>query len=126
MLKGIRNLTDRDRLAARVVELEAIVEQQRAELSSRLLNQTTFHEVKRPFNLDSHVRDHVVERVVQELSPMFEPHILRSLKDVSAAIQREDRYRMPSYHAAMADMRDVQIEVALPALTTSFRVAGVY
>jgi len=126
MFNGIRNLTERDRLAARVVELEKIVESQRQELSSRLLNQTSFHQVKTPFNLDSHVRDHVVQRVVDELSPMFEPHILRSLKEVAASIKREDSYRMPSYHAAAADMRDLQVEVALPALTTSFRVVGAF
>lgn len=126
MFNYLRELNERERLAQRVVELEKIVESQRQELSSRLLNQTTFHQVKTPFRLESHVRDHVVQRVVDEMAPMLEPHILGALKSCASSISREDRYRAPSYHVASASMRDFQFEVALPALTTSFRVAGAF
>ena len=110
-------LTERDRLAQRVVDLEKQIADLRGE-ARRNLGQTMFHEVKKPFSLDSNVRDHVVD----ELSPLFEPHLIAALKQCASSIRREDRYRSPSYHAAMADQRDVMVEVALPTLTTSFRV----
>jgi len=125
MLKGIRNLTNRDRLAQRVVDLEKQVEQLRDE-ARRNLGATNFKMFSRELKLDSNVRDHVVARVVDEFAPMFEPHFLRALKQLASSINR-DSHMAPQYVGGChADMRDLQIEVHLPALTTSFRVGGVY
>lgn len=125
MFQGIRNLTERDRLAARVVELEKQVEDLQAE-ARRNLGRTNFREIMRPFTLDSNVRDHVVQRVVDDMSPLLERDILRTLKDCASMIKR-DSYRAPQVtHAAMADLRNFQVEVHLPPLTTSFQMGGIY
>jgi hypothetical protein len=125
MFKGIRNLTERDRLAQRVVDLEKQVEALKAE-ARRSLGQSTFREFSREFHLDSNVRDHVVARVVDEFAPMFEPHILSALKQVGSSISRDSHMSPQFAGGCYSDMRDLQVEVHLPPLTTSFRVMGVY
>lgn len=47
----------------------------------------------------------LTERVVDELSPMFEPHILGALKACASSISREDRHHATAYRVASAEMR---------------------
>lgn len=125
MLNGIRNLTERDRLARRIVELENEVARLKAE-ASRSMMQTNFRAVAREFRLDARVRDIVVDHVVNEMSPIVERSMLNVLKSVQREVARMSPTHPHIAVGAMADYRDFRAEVSIPAITCGVRVGGLY
>ena len=127
MFKGLTQLTERDRLAARVVELEEENKRLREEASSRILNHTTFHQVKSPLHLDVKLRDYIVDHAARRFEGVMDEHILMVAREATKAAKAMGGGRRSFYaDSAMADMCDMQVEVTLPEVRTCFRVAGAF
>lgn len=128
MLKGIRGIMDTERLAARVTELEAENESLRKEMSSRLLNATTFHQVSRTLKLDVNLRDHIVENAARRFENVMDEHLLIIAREAAKAGKPRGGIGSPTFYvdAAAADYRDMQLEVTLPEVRCAFRVCGAF
>ena len=128
MLNGIRKLMTVDALSERVAQLEKENEALRAEASRRLM-QTSFSTFKHPLHIADGLRDYIYERTAHQLEGVLEDHLLACAKEACKMSKRSRGYLgdSPIYaDGAMADMCDLQVQVELPPVTTSFRVAGVF
>tara|TARA_R100001086_G_scaffold101577_1_gene50949 strand:+ start:832 stop:1218 length:387 start_codon:yes stop_codon:yes gene_type:complete len=127
MFDQLRKLNSVEQLARRVNELEAENARLRDENSRRLM-QTSFNAVKTPVAFPVDLRDHIVDRVTDDMSPIIESHLIRVLKDAKQAMQprRGQSFSRQVVNVAMADMCDGQVEVSLPEIRTAFRVAGMF
>ncbi len=99
MIALIRRALDARRLTAELEAAEAEIANLKAELSSRLLG-PSYREVAKDFDATT-FHDQLMDRVVEDLSPMLERDALKFLKIGMKALARDVHYR-PRMEGAVA------------------------